>query len=228
LTRAYAFDENGKDRADKAIRWVEGFREQQTRRQRRFSGPFDDIKIYNAENDEIPQYGIGRVTAISEVAGEKVVNLEKPSTTFSRLYLVNSGGDVAYQKTGISKNRPVVKVLYDSGTPAVGDTYGPKPSQWTVSKGYPGFVCLGIVDATSRIMLARYDEPGFYLVKADADIAKGSTGTASLYYDNAGTETDTTINISSCKALGAAVTSGKWCIVQYMNGVPYIGPWECA
>lgn len=228
MTRAYAFDENGKDRADKAIRWVEGFREQQARRQRRFSGPFDDLKIYNGTNEELPQYGVGKVTSLTTVNGEKVATVEKPDTTFSRLYLVNSGGDVAYQKTGISKNRPIVKVLYDSGTPVVGETWGPKPSQWTLSKGYPGFTILGIVDSTNKIALARYDEPGFYLVKADSTIAKGSSGTCSLYYDNAGTETDTTINISSCKALGAEVTSGKWAIVQYMNGVPYVGPWECA
>jgi len=227
MARAYAFNEDGKNRADKAIRWVESYRDKQARRQRRFSGPFDDIKIYNAENEELPQYGVGRVTAISEVAGEKVVNLEKPSSTFSRNYLVNAGGDVAYQKTGISKNRPVVKVLYDTGTPAIGETYGPKSGQWTLSAGYPGFVCLGVVDSSAKIMLARFDEPGFYLVKADSTIAKGSTGTASLYIGASGAETDSTINITNCRALGAEVTSGKWAIVQYMNGVPYIGPWEC-
>jgi hypothetical protein len=228
LTRAYAFDENGKNRADDAIRWVEGFREKQARRQRRFTSPFDDIRIYNDTNEELPQYGVARVTGINTVNDQKVVTVEKPSTTFGRLYLVNSGDDLAYQRVGVSKNRPVVKVLYDTGTPAIGETWGPAPSQWTLKKGYPGFLCLGIVDATSKIMLARYDEPGIYLVKADADISKGSTGTASLYYDDAGTETDTTINIADCKALGAAITGGKWALVQYINGVPIIGPFECS
>ncbi len=227
MARAYAYDENGKNRADAAIRWVESFREKQTRRQRRFSGPFDDIKIYNNENSEMPQYGIGRVTAISEVGGEKVVNLEKPSSTFSRNYLVNSGGDVAYQKTGIAKNRPVVKVLYDTGTPAIGETWGPKSGQWTLSRNYPGFVCLGIVDADEKIMLARYDEPGIYLGKADSNISKGSTGTVSLWVGASGSETDSTINITGCSALGAAITSGKWVTVQYVNGVPYVGQFEC-
>lgn len=174
MTRAHAFNDDGKRRADKAIRWVEGFREQQARRQRRFSGPFDEIKIYNAENEEMPQYGIGRVTAISEVAGEKVVNLEKPSTTFSRSYLVNSGGDVAYQKTGISKNRPIVKVLYDSGTPAVGETYGPKPGQFTISKGYPGFTILGVVDSTNKIALARVEPYDTIIGKLTGSLVDGA------------------------------------------------------
>lgn len=227
MTRAYAFNEDGKRRADDAIRWVEGFREQGTRRQRRFGAPFDDIRIYNDTNEELPQYGVARVTGMNTVNDQKVVTVEKPSTTFSRLYLVNSGDDLAYQRVGVAKNRPVVKVLYDTGTPAVGETYGPKPSQFTVSKGYPGFLCLGIVDAANKIMLARYDEPGIYLVKADADISKGSTGTCSLYVGDSGAESDSTINIENCSALGAAITAGKWATVQYINGVAFVGPWEC-
>ncbi len=157
MARAYAFDEDGKRRANNAIRWVEGFREQPNRRQRRFASPFDDLKIYNGTNEEMPQYGIGKAGAVTTVNGEKVITVEKPDTTFTRSYLVNSGDDLAYQNVSTAKNRPVVKVLYDTGTPAAGETWGAKPSQWTASKGYPGFTVLGIVDSSAQIMLARVE-----------------------------------------------------------------------
>jgi hypothetical protein len=227
MARAYAFDENGKDRADSAIRWVEGFREQGTRRQRRFVSPFDDVRIYNDTNEELPQFGVARVTGMTTINDQKVVSVEKPDTTFGRLYLVNSGDDLAYQRVGVAKNRPIVKVLYDTGTPAIGEVWGPKPGQFSCSAWYPGFKVLGIVSSTDKIMLAQYDEPGIYLGKADADIAKGSTGTVSLWIGASGAESDSTINITGCSALGAAITSGKWVTVQYINGVPYVGPYEC-
>jgi hypothetical protein len=171
VARAYAFNEDGKNRADKAIRWVESFREKQARRQRRFSGPFDDIRIYNEGAGEMPQYGVGRVTSISTVNGEKVVGVEKPSTTFSRMYLVNSGGDIAYQKVGTSKNRPVVKLLCDAA-PAVGDTFGAKANQWEAAKGYPGFTILGYLG--DNIALARQEPYDTVIGKLTSSLVDGS------------------------------------------------------
>ena len=43
---------------------------------------------------------------------------------------------------------------WDTGTPAVGETWGPKSGQWTLSKGQPGFTVVGVVDATRNLMLA--------------------------------------------------------------------------
>jgi hypothetical protein len=223
MARAYAFNEDGKNRADSAIRWVEGFREKQTRRQRRFSGPFDDIKIYNNENSEMPQFGIGRVTAISEVGGEKVVNLEKPSTTFSRLYLVNSGGDVAYQKTGISKNRPVVKLLCDA-VPAVGDVFGPKPSQWTASKGYPGYTILGHLG--DNIALARQESIDHLIGKPGSTVAKGSSGSFTIWLKATGSWAASSLSITA-EALGAECTSGKYAKLEWIAGYWVAGPMEC-
>lgn len=226
MTRAYAFDESGKNRADKAIRWVESFREKQARRQRRFSGPFDDVRIYNGTNNEMPQYGVGKVTSITTVGGEKVVTVEKPDTTFSRLYLVNSGDDLAYQAVGVSKNRPVVKVLYDTGTPAVGETYGPKPSQWTVSKGYPGFTILGIVDSTNRIALARYEPIDHLVSKPGSTVSKGSSGSFTVWLYLSGSWSASSLSITAT-ALGADCTSGKYAKLEWISGQWISGPLEC-
>lgn len=60
--------------------------------------------------------------------------------------------------------------------------------------------------------------------KPNADIAKGATGTVSIYDG----ETDTGYDAETCKALGAAVTSAKWCIFMYAKQTKYVSPWECS
>lgn len=63
-----------------------------------------------------------------------------------------------------------------------------------------------------------------FLCKADSSISKGSSGTVSLYHSH--DETDSGIN-RTAKALGAAITSGKWAIYSRVAGVWYVSPWEC-
>jgi hypothetical protein len=61
------------------------------------------------------------------------------------------------------------------------------------------------------------------IVQADASIAKGATGTCSVYV----AEVDSGMNITA-KALGAAVTAGKWCTASNdPSGTWYVFPWEC-
>jgi hypothetical protein len=75
---------------------------------------------------------------------------------------------------------------------------------------------------TKPLYLCQIGEQTF-LSKPDADIAKGATGTVSLYN---GDETDSGIN-KVAKALGAAVTSGKWTTtVRFRGGSWYVGCWE--
>jgi hypothetical protein len=59
--------------------------------------------------------------------------------------------------------------------------------------------------------------------KADANIAKGASGTISIY--RGATPSDTGINISA-KALGAAVTANKWVSLAAVHGQWYVAPWE--
>ena len=68
-------------------------------------------------------------------------------------------------------------------------------------------------------------EDGLYLKlgKPDANIAKGATGTVSIWEDDASSDTGTN---QTCKALGAAVTSGKWVTVWRLGTTYYVGCWE--
>jgi type II secretory pathway component PulJ len=77
-------------------------------------------------------------------------------------------------------------------------------------------------EANARNGNPKQKAAGAWVVKPDADIAKGSSGTCSVY---AG-EVDTTINVTA-KALGAAVKSGKWCTAWVdPAGHWYVGCWE--
>jgi hypothetical protein len=224
MARAYAFDENGKDRANKAIRWVEGFREKQVRRQRRFSQPFEDIKIYNDGAGEMPQYGIGGVSGVDEINGEKVIKVGKPGATFSRDFLVNSGDDLAYQKVGTSKNRPVLRVLCDAA-PAIGETWGAKPSQWTLSKGYPGFTILGHIG--DNIAIARQESIDHLVGKPGSTVSKGGSGSFTIWLKATGSWAASSLTITAT-ALGAECTSGKYAKLEYIAGEWIAGPLECA
>lgn len=63
------------------------------------------------------------------------------------------------------------------------------------------------------------------VVKADAAIAKGASGTCSIYSN----EVDTTDNITA-KALGAAIVISKWATAWHeeKSGTWFVAPWECS
>lgn len=190
---------------------------------------------WNGE-EKVPRFGVVACTstesAADDIQGPYLATCEQPSTTFRRVHLVNGpvpipAGSYSGPSIGMAQNDEFLLVKYDTGTPATGETWGPKPGQFTVSKNYPGFRCLGVIDATNKVMLAVPEPPPFYLCKADSGISKGSTGTASLYVGASGSETDSTVNITSCRAKWMAIATSKWCGVSFVNGVPYITQLEC-
>lgn len=187
------------------------------------------------ENDEsgetIPAYGVFVGDSLDVSGTRRTVKAKRPSTSNlyngKRIY-VNGPRAREHEKKGQTQQDRAGNVLvaYDTGTPAAGETWGPKPGQWTLSKGYPGFRCVGVVDASNKIMLAVREEPDWYLCKSDSSISKGSTGTVSIYTLS---EADTTVNVTA-KALGAAITSGKWCQFKPFKASTYdglISPMEC-
>ncbi len=223
------FDDQSTRRIAESVRWTEWQTVvigDSTPAVRSSGSPINWLRGYNAAGETIPAYSVVAIRAGSTIDNGYRAHLEKPSTTFCRDYGITVSQDLsAGKRGGYSVEAGLVK--YDTGTPATGETWGPKPGQFTVSKNYPGFRCLGVIDSTNKIMLAVREEPPFYLAKADAAISKGSSGTASLYVGASGSETDSTINITNCRAKWGAIATGKWCGVSFVNGVPYITQLEC-
>lgn len=180
----------------------------------------------NDSGETIPAYSVVEVKAGSVIDDRYHNYLDQASTTFSRNFGFSVGHDIeAGDQMGFIMEAGWV--AYDSSeTPAVGDSFGPKPSSWKVWKGYPGFRCVQI-KADEHIMLAVREEVGTYIGKADANINKGASGTVSIWIGTPGSESDSTVNISSCYNRTANIASGAWVTVQFMNGHPYVAKLEC-
>ncbi len=62
--------------------------------------------------------------------------------------------------------------------------------------------------------------------KAGSSIAKGASGSVTVWSGASGSESSTGITIT-CRALFAAVASGKWCVIENINGNWYVSQVEC-
>lgn len=173
----------------------------------------DDVYWFNVKNESgevIPGFSVVRLDDTKVMApGIHGYKGYKPSTTFGRSYAITC--PFASTATGyvMASFSSPMRALYDTGTPVNGETWGPKPGQWTLSKGYPGFVVLGVIDATKKIMAVRPEEITTLRGKTDSTHSKGVSGTVSVYAGVTGSESDTTWDITAYNRF-ATVASGKW------------------
>ena len=198
--------------------------------------PRSKQRFLNNSGEECPAYAVMEVTAGvrggANAYTEERLTITKPTSTFNRLYLVNGPQAVAADKEGEgtwlmddAAGRPV---LYETGnTPAWGESWGAKSGQWTLAKGRPGFLVTGANNTTATLP---YTSAVQYMVnylkgKADAGITKGSSGTISIWMGAAGSEADTSINVTAY-AWGTAITSGKIVSLQWLDSAWYVGCWE--
>ena len=138
-------------------------------------GGDEDPPWYNAAGSTCPAYGVAAVTGTHGTSPDKIAQGDKPSATYRKDYIVNTDTEVATTKEGTYQNTPMVKALYySSGTPAVGELWGPTEGQWYLSKGSTGngdsnttytradwgIVVAGIVDSTNKVLLGRIVEKG--------------------------------------------------------------------
>lgn len=181
----------------------------------------DGIRVFNTSStDTIRGYGIMAVTDATGSIAPDVLNVATPSTTFYRTYLVNGPVSIQPSGWGWAQKGPLVRVAYDSGTPANGEGWGPKPSQDTVAQFYPEICKIqGVYDSTAKIALAFFSptlDSGFG--KADGTIANASTGTISIWRGTF------TADISGWDVTmtneGPSVSSGDSVTWEYKNGKP--------
>lgn len=188
-------------------------------------GPADEIYFLNDASETVPAHGIIRVTGATLLGDQNLLLGDKPSTTLSRLYLVNDCLDVPQDEIGRAFLSLPKLALYDTAaTPAYGEGWGPKPSEWKLFKGYPGFTILG--NHASGSVLAEGGRLDKLLGKTDAAHAKAASGTVSVYIGTAGSESDSTINVTAYNKF-AAVATTKWVWVEWSNNSWYLTAAEC-
>ncbi len=187
------------------------------------------ILFYNDQAEDIPAYAYMPVTGYDTT--NKILKVGKPSTTFYQSYLINGARVVPYQTTGRAQDSLEQRLLYNTGTPAVGEGYGPTPGQWYATKNYPqASVCQGIHDSSAKIMLATLGVIDRVIGKPNAAINKGATnGVVNVYSGVSGSETIiTSMQISNVYNRGNDVGTGDFVEVHWVDGQPVIDGSLCA
>lgn len=216
---SYVFDESGVRRIVGAVRRVE----QSSRNSPLNLPPMVSsgtpekwIECTNAAGETIPAYSVVALDTGSTTDGRLHMAAKKPSTTFYRAYGFTCSVDSSSPgKVGVILETGLVK--YDSGTPAYGEGWGVKPGQYTVSKGYPGFICLGIADATNKIMLAQFAPLMTLLGKSTGSISAGSSSAYKIYAGTPGSESDAGFTSVPTAYFRTAIASGKWFKLTWIN-----------
>ncbi len=232
----YYFDEQGMRRSVRSIRWTERQPINNPPTPGLFytqSSPQTIVPAVNKSGETIPAYSCVEVYEGDVLSGGVVYHnyVRKPSTTYGKLYATTAGvdsivtSDDPEPRTGVIFETGLVR--YDSGNPSFGDGYGPKPGQFTVAYGFPGFICLGVVDAPNKIMrvmpyLTRM------IVKMTADVTANSSTTAyKIMVGTPGSESDSGFTTVLSAYTRTALSDTKFAFLTFINGNWYLEPAEC-
>lgn len=173
------------------------------------------VQFRNTSGEEIPAYGVMRVTGAELKAGLPIITVAKPSTTFQRLYLVNGPQRVGSGSTargiGTWLDDEPGYVLYESGTPAYGESWGPKASQWSLAKWRYGFTVVGGLAGTGSgiRVVAKQREVDVVYGQTNGTHTKGSSSTIDLYDGNNSAISSTSITATNRFATVATATAKK-------------------
>ena len=214
------------------IRQIGAELDAQLRRYQATYTPAAKIRFKNNSSEAAPAFAVMRITGVTKY---DCLTIDKPNSTFKRLYLVNGRQAVpaagygfgSYLMSQLSDPRDNY-VLYDTGTPAIGEYWGAKDAQWTLSVNRPGFYVLGGNDTTLKTTLAVQEIPQEILVKnaTGGDIAAGSSGSFTIYGGASGSEATLSMSITALNKTSVAFKDTKFGSVGWLNGVPYAVPWQ--
>jgi hypothetical protein len=115
------------------------------------------VPFLNESGEPIPSCAVMQITGSVEEDGATLLRCKKPSTDFGTQYAVNGPVVVPTGKPGICYRSGELPVAFDDGVPLAGEGWGPKPGQWRLSQGYPGWTIVGIVSLSSKIALVQLD-----------------------------------------------------------------------
>lgn len=186
------------------------------------------VEFRNDSDFTMPAYGVLQIVGFSTADGHRALLTDFPSGAFARHYAVNGPSDVPAGQYGICFLSGIVEVLYDSGTPAVGESFGPQPALWSVAKDLPGgFNVLGIVDATRQIMACRLEPPTVLIGKLLEPLDDGLPAQVQLWAGPPASEAallgmEITAYHWSLPASVLPVATGTRVVCQWINSTWYV------
>lgn len=192
--------------------------------------------IKNDSGEAVPPHGVMAVTDsefVSEL-DDVVLTINKPSTTFRRLYLPNGREEIPDGEHWKIILSPRPRFAYDSswGTPAAGEAGGPKPGSWLLWKNYPAICDVrGIRDATNKILLGTLEPINHAIGKTTGAVTGGTSSTTSYrFYTTAGgvfSGADAGFTTVPAAYSMVDLDSGIWIKITPMGTVCLLEPLEC-
>lgn len=178
------------------------------------AGPLGDMhwrEFRNDSGEEIPAFACMRVTGAEVVStGRVALTVGKPNTFGAQYnHVFNGPLKVANGKYGLCTRSDGAAALYDSadGTPAFGESWGPRDATWKLKKNTGGFVVEIVTNSTQALASVKPQPFLMFKGQTDASHAKAATGTISIFYGT-GVGTDTTVNMTSVyNAFGNVATT---------------------
>jgi hypothetical protein len=178
------------------------------------------IPFANASGETIPAFAVMAITGLVYENGIAFLACSKPGTTFYREYAVNNMFDVPAGRRGTCFRSGDLRVLYDTGTPAAGEGWGPKPGQWSLAQGFAGFTIGGVVHADKRIAKAFFQPITHVLATTTAAVGAGAaTQNYQVYAGTFGSETSAGYSVvpSARNRTGQSLASGEWVWLAWTN-----------
>jgi hypothetical protein len=178
------------------------------------------IPFVNTSGETIPAFAVMAVRGVAYENGIAFLQCDKPSAAFVRQYAVNNIYSVPPGLRGTCFRGGEVRALYDVGSPAAGEGWGPKPGQWSLSKGYPAAAgAVGIVDAAAKVLLGSLREIDRMLVKTTAAVGTNvTTVTYTIYGGTLGAEVPLGFtSVPPARNRGRPIASGEWALLVWVN-----------
>jgi hypothetical protein len=151
----YGFDERDTGRIGAAVRAYEGLFGKPPNRTLTQDRNYAKVPFRNDNAGTAPAFGVLRVTGTTTVDQFAFLTVDQPDSSFNALYLVNGTEDVASGGTGWGTwLYHGGRVLYDAGTPAIGQIWGAASGQWSLTSGKAGFLVIGGNDTTLGTTIA--------------------------------------------------------------------------
>lgn len=208
------------------------------------SGNVQWFPFRNDYSGTIPGRSIMRITGATTfsslngggVDDQPILTCDQPNTTFYRQYAVCEANDVATGEYGLCALSGLLEVAYDTGTPAQDEGWGPKPSQFTLSKQYPSAASiLAVTDSTNKYALCNFGPINTVIGELSGTLSRLSSATVKIHQSSTpGSEAvinaSLTISGRDClmKSGATAIASGKKVVCQWINGIWYVTEGECA
>lgn len=194
-------------------------------------------RFRNDSGETIPAGGIMRKTG-TEIGpeGGLVHVMNKPVTSaFDPPFYVNLGEEIVDDGYGwcATFEHEIGRAYHLSGTPAYGESWGPKGGQWELAQYYPGFIIEG--DPDDGLVLVRQTPPKMLLAQSDSggisarsSTTLGSDNGVTVYYRNGATIAATTFVITAYNESATAVGASTY-LQLLREGNAWIVNWEeCA